>query len=79
MVSLYGLIMAWQNLHLLLWLTECLGEEGLVTLLQQADCRLPLQERILEGFSSMDLEECHSIGCISSLYLQLLVALLTGC
>lgn len=70
-----------EGMHIYVWniILNVVQEEGLVTLLQQADCRLPLQERILEGFSSMDLEECHSIGCISSLYLQLLVALLTGC
>jgi len=52
MAGLSGLIIVWQNLHPLLWEMECPGEGELVTRLLQADCHLPLQERILGGYFS---------------------------
>lgn len=53
MVNLSGLIIAWQNLHPLPWVTERPGEGELAIRLQRADCHLPLG-RILEGYFSSD-------------------------
>lgn len=84
MVSLSGLIIGWQNLHQLQWVTECSGEGGVAIRLQRADCHLHLGKILGESFSPESggmpnaTKLMASVVCICNSGLDYLLGVPTG-